>query len=212
MTAQRLRQGLDQCSDLFPQEPRHQPLEWPRVERVEQGKRQRERHAILLVPRLETIGQRESLAVEGEIEWIARFEIEGEVRPDQVLPLEVQALGVVALGGLAPRFESLGAHDLGRDARIIEIAARRFIDQDVQAPGAMLEIRRLGHQPAVVDHEWGGAVVVALDQGRSDEQVPRCRGIDGRVVHLAPVGEGQAIERHALVGTGPAGLFLPVRV
>ena len=76
----------------------------------------------------------------------------------------------------------------------------------------MLEIRRLGHQPAVVDHERGSAVVVALDQGRSDEQVPRPRGIDGGVVHLAPVGEGQAIERHALVGTGPAGLFLPVRI
>ena len=71
----------------------------------------------------------------------------------------------------------------------------------------MLEIRRLGHQPTVVDHEWGGAVVVALDQGRSDEQVPRCRGIDGGVVHLAPVGEGQAIERHALVGTALPAFF-----
>ena len=102
--------------------------------------------------------------------------------------------------------------DVLRNPLVVEVEERLVVDQDVAAPGAVLQLLDLAEEFAVVMEELVVGAPVALDQGVADEQVAGGLRVDTAVVDLALGDDRHAVERDPLVRHHRRLLLLPVRL
>ena len=73
---------------------------------------------------------------------------------------------------LPPLVEVRAADDLGADAGVVEVEERVLVDDDVAAPGAVLELLGLLEQPLVLSRGSGAGVrPLAVHERVPDEQL-----------------------------------------
>ncbi len=131
---------------------------------------------------------------------------------DDQRPLEVEQVGVALPGLLPPGVEVPPGDDVRADPLVVEGEQRLVVDQQVAAPGALLELLDLLDQLAVLVEELVVGVPVAFDQRVPDEQLAGHLRVDLAVVDLAAGNDRYAVQGDLLVGHHRAGLAFPVRL
>ncbi|MQM36936.1 hypothetical protein KBTX_00925 [wastewater metagenome] len=205
--AQRLGQGPDQGGGLLLHQAGDQPLQAVGVELVERGHGHDHGDAVVVVARLELVGERQLHTVDIEVVRVIRAGDLPGLALHELLAAHAQAL-VIAVPA-HPALEARAVHHLRRQALIVEGAEHRFVDEHVAAAGLRLQrLHSLDHL-AVVGQARGMAVEAAADQGLVDEHPPRGGGVHAGEVDLAAAGKRQAVEGDILVARHPPAALLP---
>ncbi len=131
--------------------------------------------------------------------------------PDEHLALEVQEVRLLVPLVLPPGVEVGSGDDVFRDPLVVEVEQRLVVDDDVPAPGPVLQLLDLAEEFAVVGEELVVRAPVALDQGVADEQLPADLRVDPAVVHLALGDDRDAVQCDLLVRHHRRLVLLPVR-
>ena len=140
MASDALRQGSDQRGHQLFAQARHLPVEPVGLQPRQQRQRDGDRDSVILCARLETIAEIERLVtlLPGAREGVV-VEV-GSLVVNEVLGGHRQQVGGVDLRFAPPALEVPRRRHLGRDTPVIEIEDRLIVEQDVAAPGALLEL------------------------------------------------------------------------
>ena len=112
---------------------------------------------------------------------------------------------------LPPGVEVGGRRHASRNAGIVEREDRLVVDDQVSAPGPLLQSFGLGAKLGVGPEERVGGPPSALDQSRAEEDRPGLVGIYGAVRHPASSNNRHPVEADLLVRQHRTGAGRPVR-
>ena len=119
---------------------------------------------------------------------------------------------MLVAGPLPPLVEVLAADDVLADTGVVELEEGVLVDDDVAAPGPVLELLGLLQQAGVVGQEAVARVPLPLHEGVPDEELARQWGVDPPEVDQ-PVGDQRdAVQGDALARHDRGTLARPVRL
>ena len=125
---------------------------------------------------------------------------------------EGQQVGSPAPLAAPPAVELALGRDVGRDPAVVELVDHLVVDDDVAAPGPLLELLDPLEGAAVGLPELVDRLPVALDEGAADEELARDLAVDPGVLDRAVGDERDAVEGDPLGGDGRPGLAAPARL
>ncbi len=205
-----LGKPLDQVGDLLFEQPRHQPFDAFGGNRRRHGRWNADGHAVLLLPGIEDIAQRDHRIAQGDL-----------VR----IPAELRGIGMIAAevfrphseeGVAFPAFEKMPERPDIIDAAAQLLGVERgqvlFGDEDIAPPDPVLHTADLADQRLVVGDEGKRLPDVAFHQRAPDKNPGSLVRIDPAVGDRPPGHDDESEEAHLRVCDHLSPVFFPARI
>ena len=209
--ADTLGQGAQERKHLLLQHPRHEPLEPAGIEVDQHVVRDRHRQSVLVLAGREPVGEPQRLAADPE--HVGKVRLAGETHTGRdALAAKLQHPGPVLAEPREPLLEGSPVHDMRRDPGIVECEHCIVAHHRARAAELVLHDAKTRELPGIALHEGMGALISALDQPGTHEDLSRALPAHRREPHPAAGDEGQSVERDLLEHHGLGAACIPVRV
>ena len=209
-----LGQAAQQAGHQLLAQAGHVPGEVVGLDPVQRRDRDVDRQAVLRGAGLEDVGDRERQPLRLPRLRVVRLAHLVGVLVGEHRRVEGQQVGLRPPRLLPPGVEVRAADHLGADPRVVEVEQRVLVDDEVAAPGAVLELLGLLEQPEVLAVELlvPGCAPLAVDQRVPDEHLAAQRLVDPAVLDEPVRDERDAVQGDPLVRHHGRALLGPVRL
>ena len=205
-------QAFEQRGDLAGQHAGHQPFTALVADLVQRVDRHRHRHTVLRVTRLMQVGHGAIHPAQAQHFGECAAGDAGGLMAHQLIPGELQHLGVGAALELDPALQRGTRMHIGRQQLVVKSVDQLVVHQHVLASAFVLQLLHLGQQLAVVGDERQVAVPVPFHQRAADEDFACAAWVHIAEVHPPVVVDDDAVQRGTLQGHHFGRFFLPVRL
>ena len=208
----RFRQLPDQGDQFIPQQARNQPLQFSRIQCIEQLQRHRHGNPVFFMPRFEMVLQRKQASA--HVELVRKQLLRGQagVFPHQNIMPQVQQFPAVVTQTHQPFFEGRRAVHVIGDAGVEKLELGMLIRQHIPLSAFVLEFLYLCPDGFIVLHECSARVEPAANQRFGDKNLSRFGGVKRCKVNPSFLDDHQAKQRDLLPGHHGAPAAGPVRI